>query len=56
MTFLFKDVMFSDLTRLVHFPQSSAPENDGSVDAAKMAELESRLTAQLTEMETLKVR
>lgn len=35
--------------------QSSAPENDGSGDAAKVAELESRLAAQLTEMERLQV-
>ncbi|XP_056891229.1 general vesicular transport factor p115 isoform X1 [Takifugu flavidus] len=33
---------------------SSNPENDGSMDGAKMAELESRLTTQLTEMERLK--
>lgn len=55
-TFRVKDVMFSELTRLAHFHQSSAPESDGSVDAAKMAELESRLAAQLTEIETLRVR
>lgn len=56
LTFPVRDVRFSELTRLAHFHQSSAPEDDGSVDAAKMAELESRLAAQLTEMETLKVR
>eukprot|EP00066_Takifugu_rubripes_P021959 XP_011611225.1 PREDICTED: general vesicular transport factor p115 isoform X1 [Takifugu rubripes] len=33
---------------------SSNPENDGSMDGAKMAELESRLTTQLTEMGRLK--
>lgn len=39
------------------FSQSSdvVPGSDGSLDAAKMAELESRLAAQTTEMEKLKV-
>lgn len=48
--------MSGELTCLAHSHQSSAPENEGSADAAKMAELESRLAAQLTEMETLRVR
>lgn len=54
--FRVKDVMFGKLACLAHFHQSSAPENDGSVDAAKMAELESRVATQLSGMETLKVR
>uniref|UniRef100_A0A674PF40 General vesicular transport factor p115 n=1 Tax=Takifugu rubripes TaxID=31033 RepID=A0A674PF40_TAKRU len=41
-------------TLLARVPQSSNPENDGSMDGAKMAELESRLTTQLTEMGRLK--
>lgn len=45
-----------ELTSLTRFPQSSYPENDGSIDAAKMAELESRLAAELTETERLRVR
>lgn len=38
------------------FPQSSITENNGTTDAAKVAELESRLAAQLSETERLKVR
>lgn len=49
-------VMFSQLTSITRFPQSSNPENDRSIDAAKMAELESRLAAELTETERLRVR
>lgn len=50
------DVMIGQLTGLTRFPQSSNPENGGSIDAAKMAELESRLAAELTETERLRVR
>lgn len=54
-TLLFKDAELLNLSLVSPQPSDAAPSSDGSFDAAKMAELESRLAAQTTETERLKV-
>uniref|UniRef100_A0A672YRJ1 General vesicular transport factor p115 n=1 Tax=Sphaeramia orbicularis TaxID=375764 RepID=A0A672YRJ1_9TELE len=49
-----KDSLINTLVSVVDASDTLTPSSDGSLDAAKMMELESRLTAQTSEIERLK--